>query len=129
MSKIFQLVLMADDMILSNVRVFSDFDTALCVFLKYAIRETRQLLNDESFSDIDSDQESDRSEDVSSCILQVLELVEPDAVEYDVKKEYDVEVFHDFLDAQEDVEGYLVNLQISLNEGTVLDDLRGVFAC
>lgn len=129
MSKIFQLVLMADDMILSNVRVFSDFDTALCVFLKYAIRETRQLLNDESFSDIDSDQESDRSEDVSSCILQVLELVEPDAVEYDVKKEYDVEVFHDFLDAQEDIEGYLINLQISLNEGTVLDDLRGVFAC
>lgn len=124
-SQIYQLICLSPDMTLSNVWTYSDFDVALKQFLKYMVRETRLLIEDiESVSTIDSDMSSD--EETTSCVLWVMNH-DPDSCEYTVHKEYDIDSFHDIIDCVDDVEGYLVSVQISLNDGQVPQDLKMFF--
>lgn len=153
MSKIYTVVFMNADMAVLDFKLFGSYKAALKEFLKEAILETKEKFaeviadkdedeNDSEF-DVTSDSETDDSDyeeeeeddDETTCILQIHELSQlsggKSSEEYELKIEYDVESFQEFLDEKEDAFDYMSQLEKDLVEpGFILsDEILESFPC
>lgn len=113
---------------LSDVRVFWDGKEALSLFLKSCIKETKQVLREDtesiSTSDIVSTSDESFKDDEKTCVIQVLE---KGAGEYNIVKEYDIDFFQDFVGDKEDIEGYIKHLEDDLDNNIISEEISSTF--
>jgi hypothetical protein len=132
MSNIYTVIFMNADMAILDFKIYGSYTAALKEFLKQAILETKEKFaeevsgsDDDSEFDVTSDSETDEDddsdyeddEDETTCVLQVHAPPEQsDDGEYELKLEYDVESFQEFLSEKDDALEYMNQLEKDLAE-------------
>lgn len=147
MSKVYTIIFMNADMAILDFKLYGSYKAALKGFLKEAIMETKEKFaeenendSDESEFDVTTESDSDYEEeedddDETTCILQIHELSElsgeESSGEFELKIEYDVESFQEFLDEKEDALDYMAQLEKDMAEPgfTLSDEILEAFPC
>jgi hypothetical protein len=143
MSKIYTVIFMNADMAMLDFKIYGNYTAALKEFLKQAILETKEKFaeevsgsDDDSEFDVTSDSETEEDdeyeddEDETTCVLQVHAPPEQSDGEFELKLEYDVESFQEFLSEKEDALEYMNQLEKDLGEPgfTLPDEIFQVFS-
>ena len=144
-------VLSYNEVQIAGFRVFNSYTEALKEFIKHCILETKDLLNDDEDDDDDEEvkeveeevevdpvveeigSEEDNKEDVESeeseydamtCVFEVQEL---NGHEFVTVKEYDYEVFQEFIEDKDDILSYLDELEKKIDSDDIPEDLINLF--
>ena len=141
MSNIYTVIFMNADMAMLDFKIYGNYTAALKEFLKQAILETKEKFaeeDDDSEFDVTSDSETDEDdeseyeddEDETTCVLQIHAPPEKSEGEYELKLEYDVESFQEFLSEKEDALEYMTQMEKDLEEPgfTLPNEIMQVFS-
>lgn len=119
-------ILLFTDVVVSDFNIYSSLDVALKEYLKFSINETRTILNEvlqEENGKSSSDCETD---DSISCTLQVFEH-DPEVSQYLCINNFSIDNFQDFIGNYDNIEEYLNNLESSLNNNKIPDEIVKLF--
>jgi hypothetical protein len=141
-------VLSYNEVQIAGYRIFISYNEALKEFIKHCILETKDLLTEEeeedneteevvdkeadpvveeigSESDDKDDKDDEESEyDAMSCVFEIQEL---NGNEFVTVKEYDYEVFEEFIEDKEDILAYLDDLEKKIDENEIPEELTKLF--
>lgn len=105
---------------IDNFKLYNSYEYALKEYLARCIKETKLLLKDDSDTDSQiSNLESEDNFSDDTCILQVFE-PHADSKELLLIKEYDIDIFEDFISEKDDVEVFIASLEDSIKHDVPL---------
>jgi hypothetical protein len=138
-------VLSYNEVQIAGYRIFISYNEALKEFIKHCILETKDLLTEEEEEDNETeevvdkeadpvveeigsesdDKDDEESEyDAMSCVFEIQEL---NGNEFVTVKEYDYEVFEEFIEDKEDILAYLDDLEKKIDENEIPEELTKLF--
>lgn len=140
-NQVYTILFMNMDMAVLDFKVFGSFKAALKVYLQQAIKESKERVEEEEETeneeDLDSEEDDDEDydeddEDEVTCIFQIFELPKKEgAVEYELKSEYDIDSFIEFLSEKTDADAYVEQLEKDLSvdspTGGIPEDILAAF--
>jgi hypothetical protein len=141
-------VLTYNEVQIAGYRVFNSYTEALKEFIKHCILETKDLLTEEEEVEVEeeeeeeveeeveeedpvveeigseSDDKSDEEYDAMSCVFEIQEL---NGNEFMTVKEYDYEVFQEFIEDKDDILSYLDELEKKIDDNDIPEELVNLF--
>lgn len=134
-------ILYNDGETLEDIKVYTNYMAALKEFLGYCVKVTKRMIvedddedeNDDVVSQTDvlqlsdSDNDSDEDSEDKSCVLLVYE-PHDDSPDLLLTKEYDIDMFHEFVEEKDDVEIFIASLEEALEHNNIPHELLVKFS-